>query len=113
MEICTERVNGTTIVSVGVARLDVNSMDEFRQRMETIMCTGCGIVLDMGNVDVIDSSGLGVILYCMHYLKARNRRLGVCGMTRPVQLMFDLARLEKIVQVYSSRDQAVEALACP
>lgn len=110
MDIVAEIINGTTLVAVSAPHLDANNADEFRHRMEMIMNSAAAVVLDLSGVGVIDSSGLGAILYCMRHLNARNLQLGICGMSRAVQIMFDLARLEKIVHVYPSRDAAIAAL---
>jgi len=68
------------------------------------------IVLDLGEVGFIDSSGLGALVSSLKSM-GKDGDLVVCGATGAVASMFKLTRMDKVFRMFGSADEAVRALA--
>lgn len=68
------------------------------------------IVLDLGKVDFIDSSGLGACIAIKRDLVASNGVLACAGMNENVRKVFRMTRADQKILVFAARQEAVNAL---
>jgi anti-sigma B factor antagonist len=68
------------------------------------------ILLDLGKVDFIDSSGLGACIAINRDLVARNGVLACAGMIENVRKVFHMTRADQKILVFDARQVAVNAL---
>lgn len=64
------------------------------------------LVLDLSDVSFIDSSGLGALLTVLKAARAAGGDVKLCGMTPPVQTIFELTRLYKVFDVFPAAEHA-------
>jgi anti-sigma B factor antagonist len=94
-----------------VQRLDASVADSFRGSMSELMAAGGQrVLLDLEEVQFIDSSGLGAIVSIYRRL-GRAGALAICGLTSPVLELFRLTRLDHVCPVYPDKAAALAALA--
>ena len=67
------------------------------------------VLLDLGQVTFIDSSGLGAIAAAMKNL-APARRLVLAGLTAPVDKVFRLTRMDTVFGVFPTVEAALADL---
>ena len=67
------------------------------------------VVLDMSEVEFIDSSGLGVILSCYRHLNSANGDLKLCCLNEQVQTLFELVRMHRIFDIYKTQEEAIKS----
>ena len=65
------------------------------------------VILDIGALQFVDSSGLGAVLSCLRKLTSKEGDLKLCNMTKQVRLLFQLVRMHRIIDVYNNRDEAL------
>jgi anti-sigma B factor antagonist len=68
------------------------------------------VLLDLSDVDFIDSSGLGSLLSCLRTMNAKEGDLRLFGMRKPVQAMFELVRMHRLFAIYDTEDEACATL---
>ncbi len=68
------------------------------------------IVLDLGAVSFIDSSGLGALISSLKALGIE-RHLVVSGARGTVASMFKLTRMDKVLRLFSTTEEAVAAIS--
>lgn len=96
------------VVSVHEPRIDASVAIQFKDRMREETETAPGrVVLNLSEVDFIDSSGLGAIVAAMKQL-GTNHRLDLSGLNENVDKVFRLTRMDTIFQIHSSLDQALK-----
>jgi anti-sigma B factor antagonist len=78
-----------------------------------VLPTYARLVLDLGQVQFIDSSGCGAILSCLKALTGHGGDLKLCRITPTVRNVFKLIRLDKICDLFDTRDAAVRAFGPP
>lgn len=111
MKLETKNRDDVLVVKLYESRLDSYVATEFRDEMDRLAKTsGSQIVLDLGEVEFVDSSGLGAIVTTQKRL-GRERDLVICGANDAVTRLFKLARLDKIFQIVVDENAAMAVLS--
>jgi anti-anti-sigma factor len=98
-------------IEVKESTLDAERAEEFRQELEARIHGSRKVLLDLNAVAFADSTGLGAILVCLHRAAAAGRKLRICGLRPLVQEMFHVLRLDRMVDVHVTLDEALSAFA--
>jgi anti-anti-sigma factor len=69
------------------------------------------LVIDLGSVDSIDSSGIGFLIAVRNNLMKKQIPFGIIGVGDMVMQVFRLTKIIQLIQVYSSLEEAMGALA--
>ena len=72
-----------------------------------------GIIINCEKVDYIDSSGLGLIVSVYKALKQSRRCFALTGLDSKTMEIFVLTRLNEILTITDTEDQAVAACSSP
>ncbi|HHS94088.1 MAG TPA: anti-sigma factor antagonist [Rhodobacterales bacterium] len=109
MELTHKDVNGTRLIEVGGSRLDAAVAIRFKDEMRVLTEDGPErIVLDMQNIDFLDSSGLGAVVAAMK-LAGSTHRLELAGLTPTVEKVFSLTRMDSVFTIHASAEAAMGA----
>lgn len=95
------------IITVNEARIDAAVALAFKDRMREETKSGPSlVVLDLHQVQFVDSSGLGAIVAAMKAL-GQNRTLALAGLTPTVEKVFRLTRMDTVFPLYATLDEAL------
>lgn len=111
MFIETERIGPNLIVQID-GELDLETSPLFREKVETKLNQYeliKHLILDLQNVNFIDSSGLGAILGRFRRLSQEGGRVSAVNVSPQVKRIFELSGLLKIIKIYSDRQQALKS----
>ena len=93
------------------SRLDSYVAEAFKIHMKDIVANGhLQIVLDLSDVDFIDSSGLGAIISTMIALRPQGQ-LMVCNAKDSVLALFRLTRMDRVIPVKNDANEALRAMS--
>ncbi len=102
MELIAEQDDGLNVVRVVATRIDAAVAIQFKDRMREAAAALDGrVVLDLQQVDFIDSSGLGAIVAAMK-LMPPGRKLELAGLTAAVDKVFRMTRMDTIFAIHDS-----------
>jgi anti-sigma B factor antagonist len=104
-----EAVGNVSVLTVSSTFLDASNAPALKQHVAAIVERASRLVLDLSRVEFVDSSGCGAILTCLRQVNSVGGKLSVCGVTRPVRALFELVRMNRILDVYDSREAAIKA----
>ncbi len=111
MHIEDKKLKNVLIVNVLDKRLDANIAYEFKDKMAAYISKGNHlIVLNITDVDYIDSSGLGAIVSSLKMLGDKGD-IVICGTQDTVMRMFKLTRMNKVFRMYKTENEAIDALS--
>jgi len=110
MELLVEKAGDVTVVVPKAEFLDANTSREFRDELPAALGAGGKVVLDLRHVQFMDSGGCGAVLAVLKKLKASGGNLKICCVTNPVRALFDLVRIQRIIEVFKTREEAIAAL---
>lgn len=65
------------------------------------------LVIDMTEVEFMDSSGLATLVGVLKWCRLNGSELRLAGLAKAVRNIFDICRLESIFQIYDSRAEAL------
>jgi anti-sigma B factor antagonist len=112
MKVDFETIGDLTMVDVDVPHLDASTARQFRREVVAKLPATAKVILDLRRVKFIDSSGCGAILACLRQLDAEGNGPGalkLCGASRPVRALFEMVKLHKLVEIYNTREEAIQA----
>lgn len=92
--------------------LDASVAAPLKKRLHEHTDNGCTrLVLNLDQVEFMDSSGLTVIISTLKSLKRHGGQMVLCGVGAELASLFQLTRLDKVFQVYPNAGQAVRYLS--
>lgn len=99
--------DGVKTVTVARSRIDAAAAIRFKDAMRAVTAQGPDhVVLDLSNVDFVDSSGLGAIVAAMKQM-GPGRRLDLAGLRPDVAKVFRLTRMDTVFVIHERADGAV------
>ena len=103
--------NGILIVKIREERLDANTAVAFKEYLTGFITEGkTRIILNLAEVDFIDSSGLGSIVTILKRLSGKGD-LCICSPTAPVENMFKLTRMERVFKIFDAEETAFKTMS--
>ena len=111
MHITFENVGDVAVAVVPVEELDASNAGEFKRDVAPLLESNAKVVLDMGRLRFVDSSGLGAFISCLRKLNAKGGDLKLCGMSKQVRAVFELVRMHRVFDILDNRENAIRAFA--
>jgi stage II sporulation protein AA (anti-sigma F factor antagonist) len=104
-------VDGILVVRLQ-GELDHHGVEQIRNDIETRLeeIHYQALVLCFADIQFMDSSGLGLILGRYRSVSSRGGKMVLCEVTNPLQKLFDMSGLLKILPVYDTEPAAVSAV---
>lgn len=109
MEIVAKQVGDVAVVELPVEELDASNAADLKRDMAPVLDSFVKVVLNLGRLRFLDSSGLGAFLSCLRKLNAKGGDLKLYGMSTPVRAVFELVRMHRIFEICGSEEEAVRA----
>ncbi len=100
--------NGELLVKIE-GEVDVyTSIDLKKELTKLVEADEKNIIIDLENVNYMDSSGLGVLVALLKELKKIGGELKLISLPVSVKKIFDLTRLTKFFNIYNNLDEATK-----
>ena len=110
MKINTEIIQKIFIVTCEGTRLDAAYAQKFFNSMQGFIKKGhMDIVLDLSNVEFVDSTGLGAIVLCLKEIDGRGQFV-LCGVNDMVLSLLKMTHLDSIFIQTATRKEALKRL---
>lgn len=107
MDISLETIGDVAVASVSIEELDAGNAAEFKRDMAPILEAHAKVVLDLGGLHFIDSSGLGCFLSCLRKVTAKGGDLKLCRLSPQVRTVVELVRMHRMLDIFATREKAV------
>lgn len=105
-----EQIGQVTVVKLAIGSLDTKVAVDVRESLSKIVQgTESMILLDLDQVKFMDSSGLAAIVYCFKMTEMKEQ-LAVCNVSDRVHQLFTITKLEAVVRIFKTREEALAAL---
>ena len=99
----------TVITITGV--IDVASSLELRETLASMLGTaGARVLLDLSNVSLIDSSGIGILIGAHRHADGAGATLVLAAPAGPAARVFELTRTNKLLRIEPTVEQGLAAL---
>ncbi len=109
MEIIEQTKGDVDILTIK-GRLDAVSKNLIKENINSLVKNNrSSIVLDMGFVDFIDSSGLGSLVSCLRLVNKLGGDIKISSLQEQVRGIFELTRLHRVFQIFDDTDTAADS----
>lgn len=107
MEMISKQISRTNILQL-IGRLDAYTappVEKFFQKLSIDPLSG--VIVDLSQVDFIDSTGLATLVIGMKRCQQQQGELVLCGIQQPVRTIFELTRLNTVFTIVSTQEDAI------
>jgi anti-sigma B factor antagonist len=109
LSLATRTVAEHTVLEVG-GEVDVYTAPKLRERLVELVDGGARhVVVDLGRVDFLDSTGLGVLVGALKRLRAAGGTFGLVCSKEPLLKIFRITALDQVFPIFTSVDEAAAA----
>ena len=114
LKITTREEDGVAVVALDGRIVLGEETTALRERVKTLLAEGRKkIVLDLKNVAVIDSSGLGALVAAYASAKSAGASLRLCSLGSRPREVLQITKLYTVFDVSNTAEEAVRAMAKP
>lgn len=110
LDVTTSEKNGFTVVALkgrlSLGNLLVNTENKLRQMIEA---GPVKLVLDLTELDYMDSAGIGMLMMCAGNARSRGGEFSVAGPNDRVRKIFQIANVDQVINVYPTVEAATGA----
>lgn len=109
MDLKTKKV-GNVIVIYLYGKLDVHVSAEIEKEINKIISQepDSHMLLNLGQVEYMSSSGLRIFVSTMRILKESKRKLKLCNMNNAVKKIFEVVELMDMFDIHETEDEALK-----
>lgn len=104
--ISTEQSGDVLIIRIKQSVLNYDVSSSVRQAMRAHLSTGSHVILDLTEVDFIDSCGVGALVAAHHQKTTCGGQLVIASPTQMVRKILRMMRLDRFLLISASVDQA-------
>jgi anti-sigma B factor antagonist len=106
MELKIDRSHGSCVFSLA-GEIDVYTAPQLKQTLNEAIDQGCvAPIVDLTNVDFIDSTGLGVLVGVLKRVKERDGSLRLVCTSEQIMRIFRITGLDKVFEVFGTVAEA-------
>jgi len=110
MQLETKEHGDIVIIDVKEERMDAHNSGTFKEQMLALFDEGrCRLIINLSNVRFVDSSGLGALVSGFKNASARDGNLKLCGLQPQVRSMFELTRLHRVFEIFTTVEEAQDS----
>lgn len=92
--------------------IDVTTSSAFKGRIIDLINQGnTFFLLNLSQVEFVDSSGLGVLISILKMTKKNSGEMVLCELNHPVSNLFNLTRMNSVFKIYANEKEGLNALA--
>jgi anti-sigma B factor antagonist len=101
--------NDVAVLAIPLAHLDAANCEELERALTAPLEKYDRIILDLKDVQFVDSSGVGVLLFSIRKVHNRGGLIKIAQPTEAVRMAMDLVRIHRLVEVFDTRAEALAA----
>lgn len=96
------------VVHIADQRLDASIAIQFKETFRTLTAGGGDVILDLSDVEFLDSSGLGAIV-AVYKALGNGRHMALAGLQPPVEKVMTLTRMNAVFRIFPTLDAGLAA----
>lgn len=83
---------------------------KFNQTLSNLIDEGnVNVILDLSEIELMNSSGLGIIIHSVNQLKQNNGSLKLAKVSDKIRQIMEITKLNSIFESYDTIEEAVES----
>ena len=112
MTVTERKVGGVTVVDVSGRMVSTDNPGRLKDKVTSLIFQGeKQIVLNLANLNYVDSSGLGELVACHGTAKKSGAAIKLANAGNKIQDLLVMTRLVTVFDTYDSEDKAITAFS--
>jgi len=110
MIVTCSKNQGIGVIQVSQA-LTAASVDTFREQLASWQSVEVGVtnfVIDLKQVDFMDSAGLGTLIAVLKQITERGGDMKIACLQKKPRMVFEITRAYKVFEIYDTVDEALK-----
>ncbi len=110
MDIKLRHVGTVAIIAIA-GRFDAYTAPSVQQWLEQATAApGARVLVDLTDTTFVDSTGLATLVAALKRCQQGQGEFALCGLRRPIRMIFELTRLDKAFNIFVDTDHALAVL---
>lgn len=89
--------------------INASTAVEFKHKLTKAVAAQDSVLVDMSQVESLDSAGLMALVSALSLAQSLKRRFSICSVAPSIQIIFELTQLNEAFEIFESRDAFVAA----
>jgi anti-sigma B factor antagonist len=107
-KIISRQSGDKTLVDIDASNVDFRNCEAIKSSVASLVSQGQkNILLNLGKVSFMDSSGLSVILFCKRTCDEAGGSFGIFGLQNYVNNLVNLTNLNKTISIFETEAEAI------
>lgn len=104
------RVAGDVHIVELAGRFDTNTVPPVAAWLEQVSSSpGARVLVNLAHTTFVDSTALATLVQALKRCQQMKGNLFLCGLARPVYMIFELTRLDKAFNIFVDEEHAIKA----
>lgn len=95
------------MLRVNADSLETDNVATFRSAMSPLMDKSAHFVIDLSEVEFMDSTGLGAMLSCLRSIKGKGGTLRLCSLSAEVKQLFEMVMMDRVFEIFETPEAAL------
>lgn len=106
-KITNRKIGDKTVVDIDAQNVDFRNCEAIKSAVASLVAQGeKQVLLNLSKVNFMDSSGLGVILFCKRTCEEGGGTFGIYGLQNYVNNLVNLTNLNKTIDIFKTEAEA-------
>lgn len=88
--------------------LDASNSTQFKEIIRPRLVAGTALLLNLEEVNFMDSSGLGALVWLFREVETQFGKVKLCGVQKPVQLLLEMVRMHRVFEIEPDAQHALD-----
>ncbi|MCD4824396.1 MAG: STAS domain-containing protein [Phycisphaerae bacterium] len=106
-----EKHGGVVIVSLQEPCLDATNYQDAIANITPMFRENCKVILDITEVQYVDSTGLTAFTSCHNKCQDANGRLRICCASGAVEEVLELVHMDRLIPIFDTQQRAIHSFA--
>jgi anti-sigma B factor antagonist len=105
-----ERKNGIVLFTIREREINHNNAASFKEKLFLEIADGKNqIVLNLTDVEQIDTSGLGVLTFGKRQVNSSGGNIVLVGVNPAIQSLLRIAQLTRVFEIFNNNEEAIQS----
>lgn len=95
------------VLKVMADSLETDNVAAFRSAITPMLDKSAHFVIDLSDVEFMDSTGLGSMLSCLRIVKSKGGSLRLCNLTPEVEQLFEMVMMDRVFEIFPNTEAAL------
>lgn len=107
----TRTIQDTHVLDI-IGRFDSSSAEQIASQLDSLSSIpNVRVIVNMADTSFVDSTGLATLVHALRRCQQVGGELVLCGMHRPIMMIFELTRLDQAFSIFVDERHALQSLA--